>query len=76
MEEIQSFAARIAGKFRPEKVVLFGSYAEGTATPDSDVDVLVVMYTDKKPFWQSVEILQAVERDFPVDLIVKTPQDV
>ena len=35
---------RIVERFNPEKVILFGSYARGTAGPDSDVDLLVVMH--------------------------------
>ncbi len=75
MSQIRRLAERIGERFRPKKVVLFGSYAVGNPTPDSDVDVLVVMTTDKKPFWQSVEVLQAVDCHFPIDLIVRTPED-
>ena len=32
----------LVGKFSPERVVLFGSYAYGKPTADSDVDLLVV----------------------------------
>ena len=42
-ETIQEMARRIVEKFHPEKIILFGSHARGTATPDSDVDLLVVM---------------------------------
>lgn len=75
MEEIQAFCQRVGDTFHPDKVILFGSHAAGTPTPDSDVDIAVIMDTQRKPFWQSVEILQAVHRKFPVDLIVKTPAD-
>ncbi len=34
---------RVADRFRPERIVLFGSHADGTAGPDSDADLLVVM---------------------------------
>lgn len=43
MDEIQDFANLVADAFDPDKVILFGSYAEGTATSDSDVDLLVVL---------------------------------
>lgn len=40
---IQEMVRRIVEQFHPDKVILFGSYARGTAGPDSDVDLLVVM---------------------------------
>ena len=43
MEEIQTFARRIAEEFHPERIILFGSYAYGTPGPDSDMDLLVVL---------------------------------
>ncbi len=41
---IKEMVRRIVERFNPEKVILFGSYARGTAGPDSDVDLLVVMH--------------------------------
>jgi predicted nucleotidyltransferase len=32
----------IVKKIKPHKVILFGSYARGTPTPDSDIDIFVV----------------------------------
>jgi predicted nucleotidyltransferase len=36
---------RLVAALQPEKVILFGSYAYGQPTPDSDVDLLIVMKT-------------------------------
>lgn len=68
---------RIVSELNPEKIILFGSYARGNPTPDSDVDLLVVIKTDGK----HKEIYRAVSRllyprEFPVDIIVKTPKEV
>ena len=41
MNEIERFGRRIGEEFGAEKVILFGSYANGTAQKDSDVDLLV-----------------------------------
>jgi len=43
MRDIQAFAKRVAAEFHPQRIILFGSYARGEATADSDVDMLVVM---------------------------------
>lgn len=40
---IQEMVSRIVTQFHPDKIILFGSHARGTAGPDSDVDLLVVM---------------------------------
>jgi predicted nucleotidyltransferase len=48
--EIQGIVDQIVQRFRPCRIILFGSYASGTPTPDSDVDVLVVM--PEPPGWQ------------------------
>ena len=40
-EQIEEIIKRIASNYKPEKIILFGSYAYGTATEDSDLDLLV-----------------------------------
>ena len=42
-EGIQEIVRQIVERFRPQKIILFGSYASGAPTGDSDVDLLVVM---------------------------------
>ena len=43
MAEIRRFARRVAERFQPEKIILFGSHAYGTPHADSDVDIPVIM---------------------------------
>ena len=74
--DIQDFVDKVVEQFAPRRVILFGSYARGNATPDSDVDLLVIMPTKKEAVEQAVEIRQRIRRSFPLDLIVKTPADV
>ena len=73
---IQALCRRIADEFRPERIILFGSHASGHAREDSDVDLLVVMPFKGKCARKSVEILNRVEPDFPVDVIVRTPRQI
>jgi predicted nucleotidyltransferase len=70
---IRRFARQIAQRFRPEKIILFGSYAYGTPHAESDVDLLVIMPAANE-ISQAVRIKQAFERPFALDLIVKTPR--
>jgi len=73
--EIHELSQKIARQFQPEKIILFGSHAEGTAQADSDVDLLVIMSFEGKGFWKSLEILNRVNPSFPVDLLVRPPDD-
>ena len=75
--QIRKFADAVARKFRPHKIILFGSYAHGRPTEDSDVDLLVIMNrTRYRGERMSVRIRHAVPRDFPMDLLVRTPAEV
>jgi len=76
MKQIEDVGRQIGQRFSPERVILFGSYAEGQPTKDSDVDLLVVMRTKGSPVDQSVEIRLAVRPPFPMDLLVRTPEKV
>jgi uncharacterized protein len=68
---------RIVRELNPEKIILFGSYAYGNPTPDSDVDLLVVMETDAAHTERYLKVARLLRpREFPVDIIVKTPQEV
>src|SRR5260370_28174943 len=70
---IKKFANEVARRFRPRKIILFGSYAYGRPTGDSDVDLLVILSGRGRPQDRSLKIRQEVEADFPMDLIVRTP---
>lgn len=62
---------------RPAKIVLFGSYASGKPTPDSDVDLLVIMETSAPPAERCLAVSQLLRpRPFPVDILVKTPLEI
>ena len=76
MDRIKEFGRRVGDEFNVEKVVLFGSYAEGIATDDSDVDLLVICSFEGKSVNKSVEIRMKLRPKFPLDLIVRTPEKV
>ena len=68
---------RIVKELQPDKIILFGSYARGVATPDSDVDLLVIMNTDASSTDRYLRVSQLlIPRPFPVDILVKTPQEI
>jgi len=72
---VRHIVERIAARFRPQRIILFGSHARGEETPDSDVDLLVVMEVRGSCRRKANEIdLALADRTVPMDLIVLTPQ--
>lgn len=74
-EAILDVAEQIKTKFRPDKIILFGSYARGDYRPESDVDLLIVMPLNKKPSEQAVEILLNIDYNFGLELVVRSPEE-
>jgi uncharacterized protein len=66
---------RITERFHPEKIILFGSFVNGRSTPDSDLDILIVMRVEGSRRDATNEIdLMLADRTIPMDLIVVTPE--
>jgi predicted nucleotidyltransferase len=76
--EIKKWCATVAREFRPEQIIVFGSYAIGTPTIDSDVDVLVVISLARghRDVEQAAAIRERVPAPFPMDVIVRSPQEI
>jgi predicted nucleotidyltransferase len=76
-ETIQEITRRIVKAFAPEKIILFGSYAYGVPTPDSDVDLLVVMGSDDSPALRSTKVAKVARpRHVALSVIVRTPAEI
>ena len=71
--QIKAYCRVVAREFHPRKIILFGSYANGSATPDSDVDLLVILPFPRLAANPAVEIRGRVEAPFPLDLLVWEP---
>ena len=76
MKQIRQLSRRIAREFKPRRIVLFGSYADGDPTADSDVDLLVVLPHEGRSVEKSVEMRLKLRPAFPLDLLVRTPETV
>ncbi len=75
-DKIREAAERIVRATHPQTIILFGSYAYGKPTADSDVDLLVVMDSTKSAHARMVEVSDILyPRPFPVDIIVRTPDE-
>ena len=76
-EILAEIVRRIVAAFTPEKIILFGSYAYGAPSVDSDVDLLVIQITNLQRVERSVAISELIlPRPFPVDILVKTPNEI
>jgi len=74
--KIRKAAQKIVDEVDPEKIILFGSFAYGEPTPDSDVDLFIVMKTSLRPVDRIRRVSAVLDpRPFPVDIIVRTPAE-
>lgn len=67
---------QIAETFSPEKIIIFGSVAKGTATEHSDLDILVIMDTELEFPYREVEVRKVISNiQIPKDVLVLTPSE-
>ena len=78
LEIARRITSVLGAEYKPEKVILFGSFATGTAAKDSDIDLLIVKQTSA-PFYRRLEevrrIVSSIRRGMPFDPIVMTPKE-
>jgi uncharacterized protein len=74
-EVLNNLKRRIVPKFRPHRIILFGSHAVGRSGPDSDIDLLIVMDVEGSTRKKANEIdLLMADRSIPMDFLVLTPE--
>lgn len=69
----------IASEYKPEKIILFGSYGAGVAKEGSDIDLLIIKKTQERFVDRVVELMRLVRRRFgfayPIEPLVYTPEE-
>lgn len=76
-ELIKKITHKIRTNFNPQKIILFGSYAWGKPTKDSDVDLFLIMESNLRRDDRAVLISDLFPRRmFPLDIIVYTPEEI
>ena len=74
--KIAEVVSRIAKKFNPDKIILFGSYANGTPNDDSDLDLLIVQETDLPMHKRGTDIrLWLIGAMIPIDILIYTQSE-
>ena len=80
-DQLRPYLEVIIERFHPEKIILFGSYAYGHPSPDSDVDLLIVKAIDKSPVSDATSIRRAIRplrhsvANLPLDIMVRSSED-
>lgn len=76
-DQIQQLINEIAAGYQPDKIYLFGSYANGTATKDSDIDLFIVKDTNERWIERNINARASI-LNYPyvgMDIIVYTPAE-
>ena len=76
-KKIKKAVHKIVRNYKPQKIILFGSYAWGKPTENSDVDLLVVKNSKKRKSERAAEIRRKIfPTDIPLDILVYTPKEI
>jgi predicted nucleotidyltransferase len=76
-EALAVIVQRLVPALKPHKIIVFGSSIYGAPSPDSDVDLLVIMETHARPLDRSLSVSSVLRpRPFPLDILVKTPEEI
>jgi predicted nucleotidyltransferase len=73
-DRIQAYCDAVGRAFRPSKIILFGSYAYGKPSPDSDVDLLIILPFQGNDVAKGIQIRARFDTPFPMDLVVRKPE--
>lgn len=65
----------IINEYRPEKIVLFGSFAEDKVHEWSDIDLLIIKDTPARPVDRSIELFRLIQPKVGIDLFIYTPAE-
>lgn len=75
IDNIDSLVDRIKTSYKPEMIMIFGSRARGEEHSDSDLDLLIIKKTKKRPIQRRIDVRKVLSTDIPVDVLVYTPDE-
>jgi len=76
-DKISEIVNKISSGYNPEKIILFGSYANGNPNEDSDLDLFVIKETDLPRPQRTAQVRKMIYGSMnPIDLIVYTPKEI
>lgn len=74
--ELKIITKRIIKEYKPEKIILFGSFAYGKPTRASDIDLFIIKKTKKNRIERTKEVLLMIDNKVPFEPVVYTPEEV
>ena len=74
-EQVKNVTAQLITKYKPEKIILYGSIPKGTSHKDSDIDILVIKDTKDHPIRRIQSVSRLIDRNIAFDFIVMTPRE-
>ena len=75
-KEIKKIVRQIVKKYKPEKIILFGSFAYGRPKPSSDIDLLIIKKTKEKKIKRIKDVLMQIKSNLPVEPLIYNPEEV
>lgn len=80
LKELEVITKRIVKNYAPEKIILFGSYAWGKPTEDSDFDLMIVKKDKKKGkegfFEEQMKVSDIIDGELAIDVLIHTPEEI
>jgi uncharacterized protein len=78
-EIIRRMVEKIKREYHPQKIILFGSYAWGKPTQESDIDLFIIKNTTASRIDRAVKVRTILDEEnaqFPLDVLVYTPEEI
>ncbi|MEK7166968.1 MAG: nucleotidyltransferase domain-containing protein [Patescibacteria group bacterium] len=77
-QEARKIAKVVAEKYKPEKIILYGSVARGDIRKNSDIDLCIIKKTKlpfRKRIWKVYNLIRNVDYDYGLEPIIFTPNE-
>lgn len=77
-KEIKAITEQIVKKYKPQKIILYGSFARGDFKKDSDIDMLIIKKSNKPRPERASDVYRLiwdVDRTLPFEPLVFTPKE-
>jgi len=76
IKTLKDISRRLIKEYDPDKIILFGSRVEGTDNEGSDIDLVIVKATEKRPLDRRIEVETLLaDRTVSIDIVVYTPDE-